>query len=297
MSKNVTGVLYIILSSVSFGLIPILAKLAYRGGANTFTVLFFRFLFAALILLFYLLHNKMSIRVTFKQMIMIFFLGAFGYSATSAFLFMSYDYISVGSATMILYTYPVIVTVLSFVIYKEKLYINKIVSLFVSLVGIYFLVGINDTSFNGKGILMAVMSSIFYSLYVLGVSNSEIKKVNSYVLTFYISFAVCVSMFILSLASNSLSFKLSFYSFVCIILLAFISTVIALMAFLQGVKLIGPSRAAIFSNLEPIVSLILGYAILNENISIRVIAGGVLIVSSILLLSVELNTNKFKKQI
>jgi len=42
---------------------------------------------------------------------------------------------------------------------------------------------------------------------------------------------------------------------------------VALMAFIQGVKIIGPSKASIISTLEPIISLILGLLILKESIS------------------------------
>ncbi len=41
--EKTKGILYIILSAISFGIMPILAKLSYRGGANTYTTLFLRF--------------------------------------------------------------------------------------------------------------------------------------------------------------------------------------------------------------------------------------------------------------
>jgi len=61
-------------------------------------------------------------------------------------------------------------------------------------------------------------------------------------------------------------------------LIAFISTVVALMAFLKGVKLIGPTNSAIFSALEPIVSLVLGVIILGESISFKIIIGSAIII-------------------
>ncbi|MDF2882336.1 MAG: hypothetical protein K0R54_2893 [Clostridiaceae bacterium] len=289
--KNIQGDLYIILASTAFGIMPILAKLAYGRGATTYTVLFLRFLFAALILLYIILNRKISLKLDKKQILLVIMLGLFGYSATALCLFISYKYVSVGVATNLLYTYPAIVTLLSRFLYNEKLYGRKIVSLMMSLIGVFILIEIRNQSFNITGVLFAFSSAIFYSLYVLGVSTEIAKKVNSYVMIFYLSVISSIIMFILGISTSSLNLKIDFYALICIILLAFISTVIALMSFLRGVRIIGPSRAAILSTLEPIVSIILGFLILRERLSLNMIIGSALVIASVLLL-VKDNTSK-----
>lgn len=289
--KNIQGDLYIILASTAFGIMPILAKLAYGRGATTYTVLFLRFLFAALILLYIILNHKISLKLNRKQFLLVALLGLFGYSATALCLFISYKYVSVGVATNLLYTYPAIVTLLSKFLYKEKLYGKKIISLLLSLIGVFILIEIRKQSFNITGVAFAFSSAIFYSLYVLGVSTDTAKKINSYVMIFYLSIISSIIMFTLGLSTSTLNLKIDFYALICIILLAFISTVIALMSFLRGVRIIGPSRAAILSTLEPIVSIILGWLILGEGLSINMIIGSVLVIASVLLL-VKDNTVK-----
>ena len=288
---KLNGVLYLLLASVSFGVMPILAKLAYAHGANSYSVLFLRFLFAAFMLLYYLLKNKISLILTKNQFLIIALLGVVGYSGTSGFIFLAYNYISVGLATMIMFTYPAIVTIVSFIIYKEKLYTRKIVSLLISLGGIYTLIGVGKVNFNFKGIAFAFLSAIFYSVYVLGASHSEIKRVNSYVMTFYVSLAAGVTILIFGVSTNNINFNIDYYGLICILLLAFISTVVALMAFIQGVKIIGPSKASIISTLEPIISLILGLIILKESISIQVVFGSVMVIISILILTTDKGKN------
>jgi drug/metabolite transporter (DMT)-like permease len=218
---------------------------------------------------------------------MVVALGTFGYSVTTVCLFASYDYIAVGMATTILYLYPALVTVLSLIIYKESINLKKIISLIVSFIGVLSLIGSGTVNLSIRGMILALFSALFYSFYVIGVSHNEIKKLNSYLLSFYISLVVAISMLFIGVSSNSLNFRINFYSLVCIVLLAFISTVVALMAFLEGVRIIGPSRAAIFSNLEPLVSLILGFLILGEKITIGMALGSVLIIISILILSIN----------
>jgi drug/metabolite transporter (DMT)-like permease len=285
--KRIKGILYIILSASAFGMMPILAKLSYRGGANTYTALFFRFFFAAFMVLYYLKSKGISLKLEKKQLKLILIIGVFGFTVTSISLFMSYNYISIGMATMIFYTYPTIVTFLSYVFYREIMYPRKIISLIISLIGIYILIDKGSVSFNLKGIVLAGLAALLYSLYVMGTSHKETKLINSYVLTFYISCASAFVMFILAMATSNFSMDISFYGLVSLLLLAFISTVVALMAFLEGVRIIGPSKSAIFSTLEPIVALILGVLILGETISVRIVVGSIMIVMSIIILTRE----------
>jgi len=179
MKKNekLNGVLYIILSAIAFGIMPILAKLAYNGGANTITTLFLRFLFASLMLFYYLKSNKISMRLNKKQVLLVVLLGIAGYSLTSASLFMAYNYISVGMATMLLYTYPAIVTFFSTIIFKEKIHLKKFLCLALSICGIFIMIEMGSTSYNLMGISLGLLSAICYSFYVLGASHKEIKKI------------------------------------------------------------------------------------------------------------------------
>ncbi|MBU3100288.1 MULTISPECIES: DMT family transporter [Clostridium] len=283
--EKTKGILYIILSASAFGIMPILAKLSYRGGANTYSTLFLRFLFAAIMLFYYLKTKGISMKLTKKQSILILIIGVFGFTLTTSSLYMSYNYIGIGMASMIFYIYPSIVTILAYMVYKEKIYSRKIISLIISLMGIYILIDKTSVSFNIKGIMLALIAAVLYSLYVLGASNKEIKNINSYVLTFYISCASATVMFIAAMTTNNFSIHISFYALVAILLIAFISTVVALMAFLEGVRLIGPSKASILSTIEPIVSLILGIIILGEPISSRIIIGSIMIVLSVVILT------------
>ena len=285
--EKIKGILFIIISAISFGIMPILAKFSYWGGSNTYTTLFLRFFFAALMVFYHLRSKGISVKLTRKQMLLVLPLGVFGYTLTSTSIFMAYNYISVGMASMILYVYPAIVTLLSYAFYKEKISARKAISLIISLIGIYVLIDMGSVSVNVKGLMLAGLAAILYSLYVLGSSLKEIKAINSYVLTFYISCASAALMFIVSMSTGNLNLHISFYGLVAILLLAFISTVVALMAFLEGVRIIGPSKAAIFSTLEPIVGLILGILILNEPVSARIIAGSIMIVVSIIILTKE----------
>ncbi|WP_346898086.1 DMT family transporter [Clostridium sp. UBA7503] len=277
-SNKIKGIFYIAIASIAFGIMPILAKLAYKGGANAINTLALRFTFASIILFIYIKTKKLSLRVSKEQIKLILFMGVIGYSMTSILLFISYNYIDVGIAGMILHTYPLMVMILSIIIYKEKFKLKKFLYLMVTTIGVFIMLDIKVGRINTIGVVLVLLSALCYAIYVLGASNDKVKNIDSYVMTFYISIISAIVGSTTGIVTNSFNNPINFYGIISILLIAFISTVVALMAFLKGVKLIGPTNSAIFSALEPIVSLVLGVIILGESISFKIIIGSTIII-------------------
>lgn len=295
--KKVNGIMYTVLSSAAFGIMPIFAKIAYSGGANVLTVLFLRFFLAALIILPYIVITKKDFKLNKDQIIHVIFLAVIGYTATTYTLFISYNYITVGLATTLHFVYPVIVTVFAVILYKEKLYSSKVLSLVLSVLGIYLLVGNGGGGggLNFKGICFAIISGVFYAFYIIGVSHSKVNKIDTFVLTFYLASISALVLFTMGMISGGLDFNMKPYSFLACIEIALVSTVLALTMFLKGIKIIGPSSAAILSTFEPIVSIVLGVLILKEHLSFTIIIGCVLILFSVITLTLgqtEKNTKE-----
>ncbi|MFR1707593.1 MAG: DMT family transporter [Clostridium sp.] len=277
-NEKIKGIFYITIASIAFGVMPILAKLAYKGGANPISTLALRFTFASIILFIYIKSKNLSLKLNKEQIKLILFLGVVGYSMTSILLFVAYNYIDVGIAGMILHTYPLMVMILSIVIYKEKFKMKKFLYLIITTIGVFIMLDVNVGNINSTGVILVLLSALCYAIYVIGASNEKLKNINSFVITFYISIISAVVGSGIGVITSSFNSTINFYGIISILLIAFISTVVALMAFLRGVKLIGPTNSAIFGALEPIVSLVLGVIVLGEAISIKIIIGSVIII-------------------
>jgi len=277
-NEKIKGIFYITIASIAFGVMPILAKLAYKGGANPISTLTLRFTFASIILYIYIKNKNLSLKLNKEQIKLILFLGVVGYSMTSILLFLAYNYIDVGIAGMILHTYPLMVMILSIVIYKEKFKMKKFLYLIITTIGVFIMLDVNVGNVNNIGVILVLLSALCYAIYVIGASNEKLKNINSFVITFYISIISAVVGSGTGVITSSFNSTINFYGIISILLIAFISTVVALMAFLRGVKLIGPTNSAIFGALEPIVSLVLGVIVLGEAISIKIIIGSVIII-------------------
>lgn len=284
-SEKIKGIMFILISGASFGVMPILAKLAYSEGANAYNTLALRFAFSALILYLYIRYKKISLKLNGGQIKLILFLGVIGYSFTSIFLFLAYNYVSSAVATAVLYTYPIMVMLLSIIIYKEKFKLKKLMYVIFTILGIWIMSNTKGQGSSALGIIFVIIAGFSYAIYVIGTAAPKLKTIDSFVMSFYISLIVAGADGIAGLFTNSFSKPISIRGIIYIILLALISTVISLMTFLKGVRIIGPTNAALFSTVEPIVSLILGAIILGESVNIFTISGITIIVITMILLA------------
>lgn len=283
--KKIHGVIYAMLSSAAFGITPIWTKHACSRGMNSITVLFFRLLITAGILLSYFLVKKIEFKVNKKEFLNLLFLGVLGYGSTTITLFLSYTYISVGVATTLHFVYPAVVTILMILVYKEKVYLGKIFSLLLSVAGVYCLIYTKNMCINTTGIVFAIISGVFYSIYIIGVDKGEIKEMDVLVSTFYVTAVASVCVFIFGKFTVGIKIVVTHSTIIDVLCISVISTLFALVAFVKGIKIIGSSNASILSTFEPIVSVLLGAIILNEKITFSIVLGTTLIIFSVLLLT------------
>ncbi len=117
--NKVNGLLYGLLSSASFGLIPLFTIPAMQAGMQFESILFYRFLFACLALGGILLVNGQSFRIK-RQDIPSLFLLALLYLMSAVFLFWGYKFMASGVATTIHFMYPVLTTLIMMPFLKKR---------------------------------------------------------------------------------------------------------------------------------------------------------------------------------
>lgn len=283
--KNYKGILFAILASVAFGLMPIFAKFAYINGSNPNTVLFFRFAIASLVLLVYLLFKKVSIKVTKKQFLLLFLTGIIGYTITTQTLFMSYNYLGVGLATTLHFIYPAFVCILEYAFFKQKMSRSKLLSLILAGFGVYALIAFENNALSALGIFLALFSGISYGINVIILAMKQIADIDNRVITMYITFGAAVGMFIYSLINGSLITNITINLGIAYILIAVISTILSMILLLKGIEMIGASSTSILGTFEPIVSIIMGIILFGEELTFALVIGTVLILISTIILA------------
>jgi drug/metabolite transporter (DMT)-like permease len=210
-------------------------------------------------------------------------MGAVGYSAQSAAYFNSIRYVPIAITSILLYTYPVIVTVLSRPIYRVPLTRARLTALGVALGGT-FLVASPSGGLQVEGVVLGLLSALFYSAYILG-GKRLIERVDPWLATAVISVSAGLAYLTYGLAGNTLSPPPNTSAWLAILGLSVVSTVIGAGAFLAGLRLTDPGRASLISTLEPVSAVLLAALFFGELLGPAQLAGGVLVVAAVTLIA------------
>jgi drug/metabolite transporter (DMT)-like permease len=281
--NNLRGILFTILSASLYGIMPIWVKLAYTTGLTAFDVTFLRFIMAAAMLAIFIFYRKISFRIERKQLVSLLW-TTMSFTGASLFLYLSYHYVSAGVSTSLHYTFPVLVMLIAYYKYHEKLELYKWLALLTSVAGIYLIAEPWGRSFSIPGVSLALISALFMAVYVLSINHDRLKEMDSLVQAFYSCLtASFVSLVLITVQGNwppAITLEGLYYTG----LVSFFCTALALIFFIKGVQSIGSANASILSTMEPVVSFAAGIIILLEPLTWYTSLGCILIVMAVILI-------------
>ncbi|MDD2577341.1 MAG: DMT family transporter [Bacteroidales bacterium] len=284
-NKIIRGIIYALISSITFGLLPFFSIPVKAQGMSSETLMFYRFLFSIIIYGLYLFFNKANFRISKKNIKDIILIGGAGYGLTGLTLVSSYDYIPSGIGTTIGFQFPVMISIFMWLFYKERLQRSIYISLALSLLGVFLLSYSPEHGMvSGYGIFLLTITNLMYSMYIIGVNKSSMKEIDSSVLTFYvitISMILCLG---LSLIRGTLIPIPSLEAAGSILFMSLLSTIIANLTLILAIKSIGSTITALLSPLEPVTAIIIGIIVFNENINIQIFTGVIIIILAVILI-------------
>lgn len=196
--------------------------------------------------------------------------------ASWMFLYEAYTQIGVSVATLAYYCGPVIVMVLSPILFKEKITSTKIFGFITVLVGMLF---VNQQAFlqNGRswGLICGIMSAIMYAFMVIFNKKAiSIKGLENSICQLTISFAT-VSIF--TLIKQGASISISSESILPILFLGIVNTGIGCYFYFSSIQNLSAQSVAICGYLEPLSALIFSAIFLQERLTSLQIIGAILI--------------------
>jgi drug/metabolite transporter (DMT)-like permease len=278
------GVLLCLLSAAAFGTLGIFGKLASEAGANTATTLLVRFALAGLVFAAVLSVTGRWERLPRRVILTGLGLGAFGYSLQSALFFAAIERLDVSMVALLLYTYPAFVTLAAIALGRAAPSLRTGVALTVASAGLVLvLLAGGGGGFEAVGALLALGASLTYTTYIL-VSDGVIADVDPFALALLVLTGASASFTVGGLATGSLDLALPGEAWLWLVLIALVSTVVAVSAFFAGLRRVGPSEAAILSTFEPPVTVMLAFLILGERLTVAQLAGGALVLAAVVML-------------
>jgi drug/metabolite transporter (DMT)-like permease len=214
-------------------------------------------------------------------------LGAVGYAAQASFYFSALRRIDASLLSLILYTYPVMVTAGAALLGRDRLTPARCGALAAASCGtLLVLLGAGGAGFHPLGALLAFGAAVTYTVYIL-VADTVVHLLPPVPLSTLVMAGAAGTLGARALLAGGVDLDFAPRGWFWLACIAVVSTVSAMLAFFAGLKRTGPSVAAILSTFEPVVTTALAALTLGESLSAVQLAGGVLVLSSVAVLQVR----------
>ena len=291
LANTNSGIMLAVAGAVAFSFKPILIKLIYAYGISTEVLMTLRMLFALPLFLYvgwYSNSKKQSTTPVDKRVIFYAVLvGVLGYYGAALLDLLGLQYITAQFERMILFLFPTIVCLMSWVVFSERLSKRVFIALPLSYGGVV-LVFLHDFDHFGsdaiRGSLLVFASAICFSIYML-FSKPCINKLGSSAFTCIAMGAASVVILGHFIALNPLSSLVVPWQ---VLLLTFALGVgaTAIPAFLISAAIgrIGSSRISIIGSIGPIVTAMFAVMLLGEAFTLYHAAGMVLTLTGVVYL-------------
>lgn len=294
-SYFVEGILIGLAGAICFSTKAIFVKLAYRDTAiEPVALLALRMIFALpffLVSAFVSSRKPDNIKFTNLQWLSVAALGLLGYYVSSLLDFIGLEYVSAGIERLILFVYPTLVLLFSAMIFRIRIGRYQWLAVGITYVGLTLAlfgeidIKLNFTDHFYLGVVSIFGCAVTYALYIVGsgrlIPMVGASKFNSYAMSF-----ACIAVLLHYFVSGNASlfnFSTSVYGYT--IAMALVSTVIPSYLISEGIKRIGSDNAAIVASVGPVSTILQAYLFLGEPILGLQIAGTVLILAGVFIIS------------
>lgn len=280
------GFLYGIVASSTFGLLPLFTLPVMGEGLTTFSILSYRMLFASILVAVLMLIGRVSFATNLKELRWFAVLG-FLYYGSAALLFQAYGGMASGLATTLHFMYPVSVTIIMALVYKQRPSVVTICAIVLSLVGVALLC-LRESSTGVSSLLsvfLVLLSGVCYAVYLVLVSTvRRINQQNSQKLTFYVLMFSGAFFMLSTLQGGGLQIIPSASAGINLLLMATLPTLLSNLALVRSVKNIGSTLTSVLGAMEPLTAIIVGILVFDESLRGLMIVGIILILVSVSLI-------------
>ena len=275
------GLAFSIFSSLSYGSSPVFVRFAYEAGAGPLTLLAFRYVLACIAISAALLLSGRSFAMPAGRP----FGGAI---AGIFFAVMAYSYlvaiqrIPVSLAALLVFTYPLPVALLAR-LRGEPLRWPRIAAIAAAFVGLSVALGVEIRELDPIGIASATVCSLAYAFGVFYFGDTT-RGADPMVVTLHATATAALIFVPLAALNGSLGLPVTTLGLVGVAGVA-VTYLSGVLTFFAALVRIGPMKAALLAQLEPLVSILCAVLILEEQLSLVQGLGVALVLGALMTLA------------
>ncbi|MFC4536976.1 DMT family transporter [Sphaerisporangium dianthi] len=268
----------IVASAACFGAMAIFAKVAYASGADVHGALLVRFGVAAVVLLAVMALTSSS-WPRGRDLRLLVAMGAVGYVGQSLTYFTALTRIPAGLVAVLFYTYPVLVAICAAVLARRMPAMLTLGASGAATLGVALVAG-PKLEGDLPGIVLAVAAAVIYTGYIL--AGGRLPGGTGPLASTTIVCLAATSVYGGAWLAHTPSFPSGITGWSAAAATAVVSTVIAIVAFFAGLRLLGAAPSAAVSSTEPVVTSVLAFLVFGEHLTPVQIVGAVLVCASVL---------------
>jgi drug/metabolite transporter (DMT)-like permease len=244
-----------------------------------------RFVVATLILGVLALLPKNRAKLEKKDIGTVALSGLMGITLYAVLQNIAMQWTSASSATLIIASYPAITLLLESLIYKVKMNLFKIIGILIAIAGVVILSYVKaDTRQQGEllGVVLLLVAGIAWAFYNF-LTKKVVNRYPSISLLFYQTLFGAIFMVPLALFERKDWAAPTALSFSMMLFLGLFCSVLAFLLYNNGLKKLPASSVTSMLNLVPIFGVFFSWVLLGEQVTLRKVIGGVVIIAGVMI--------------
>lgn len=277
----------VVLSAACFGTLGVLTRFVYDAQVGPLALLTWRFAAASLLLAaFQLFRDRRMLIATPGDLGRFALLALTGYGAASLCYFFALPLIGVSITTVLLYTYPAFVALIGRVALGERLSWQRLGAVLLTFAGCALVARVFEASaaLDPLGLALGLGAGVGYATFNV-LSYRFMARRPRVVLMAYTFGISAVAIGLVALVTRQELSVASWTPAVWGLLLAIVlvPTFAAVVLYLEGIRRLGPSQAAIVSTFEPLFAIALSAVFLGERLAPVQWAGAAVVLAGVVL--------------
>ena len=244
-----------------------------------------RFVVATLILGALTLLSRNRVKLEKKDIGTVALSGLMGITLYAVLQNIAMQWTSASSATLIIASYPAITLLLESLIYKVKMNLFKIIGILIAIAGVVILSYVKaDTRQQGEllGVVLLLVAGIAWAFYNF-LTKKVVNRYPSISLLFYQTLFGTIFMAPLALFERANWAPPTVLSFSMMLFLGLFCSVLAFLLYNNGLKKLPASSVTSMLNLVPIFGVFFSWVLLGEQVTLRKVIGGVIIIAGVMI--------------
>ncbi len=253
-------------------------------GIDGVTLGFLRFLAATPLLVLFLAYKGSLAKPSMRMLAVLFLAGLFGIAGFNSLLYMSLGYITGGTASFLAMMVIPLTYVLSIALGKERATASGVAGVALGLAGVYVILSESIRLESLTGTLLALSAAASWSIYTMILSSWRDPGLDdANTLLYTMAFGTLI---LAPLADTRAAVKAVDPAIAVLILyVAVVPGIIGYLTWNIGVARLGPFIPSMFIAAIPALTVAMESLLLGESITIRTLAGGTLVIASILVVT------------